>query len=621
MPAGQDGCHWIANAQRVAFGEWRPRFTMADNAPEGRAIHWSGSVAWWLALCGSAAAVVKRTPAPAEIELAALWAMPLAQGILIIAIPLFCRRHFGNVAAACLALGMGCTYSFASLFFAAAPDHHGLVASALLCMVLLAVIARGGWSLEPGFQGTRILAWSGFAAGVAMWISAATALPCLAALLLAAGIGSLLPRNPRWHFHPGAWRIWGVTAGVTCMAFYLLEYFPANMELRLEVIHPLYALSLAAAGEIIHQAGKMRNGIRPSSVSWLWVVFVFVALLAPGIALLATGTDSFRVFDPMLWQLHQENIHEFAPFLLWASSQPPQALAIYLSPLPILGIIAVLLLWKFRSETGVVSEILLALLPAILLTILGFGQVRWMTTSGVMWLAPLTVVAAFLSRPAYPDSGFPRLGGVPLVLGRLTLGAVLLTILWVLPSRVVQDTIATLRGQAGLTAGDSQCLYMREIAYRIRALAGGHPAVIASSPTASTWLSYFGGHQTLGTLYWENLAGLVANAKIYAAMTEMEVLELLRERRVDFIAFFAFEPFESVYPKLIGTKRDGSTPIVTQLSRAQIEPSWARFVPMPRFAEVQTTSVLLFDVRPARRMMSPTAQPPRPPSPSASSSP
>jgi hypothetical protein len=597
MPAGQDGCHWIANAQRVAQGEWRLRTTDADNAPAGRPVHWSGSVAWWLALCGSVSALLRGSPVGAEIELAALWAMPLAHAALIVAIPIFSRRRFGNLAAASLAIGMGCSYSFAGLFFAAAPDHHGLVAAALLCMVLLAAAGRGGWSTASRPFRASVFVWSGVAAGVALWMSAATALPCIAGLLLGAGAGALLLRRAGWQFHARAWRDWGLAAGATSLALYLLEYFPSHLEMRLEVVHPLYALALAGAGWLVCLAGFLRDGHRFSPSMLLALLAGLLATLAPALAVFASGFESFRVADPMLWKLHRDHIHEFAPFLEWARNQSPQALGIYLSPLPLLILIALPLMWQFRACPGSFATMVIAIVPAGLLMLLGLGQVRWMTTSGVLWLAPLAVITAFMTSPANTEEfSLPR--GL-LGTGRLIVVGVVAAMVWFMPSRVLHDSLHTARGDAPLTAGDFNCLYVREVAHRMKALSGGRPAVVASSPTASTWLSYYGGHQTLGTLYWENLPGLEANARLYAAADEQEVLRHLRERNVDFLAFFAFEPFEEIYPKLVGGAE--GTAFVNKLSRAWIEPGWARFVPMPVFAEFGTARVFLFDVRPARR--------------------
>ncbi len=44
---GSDCYDWLSYAQRMAAtGEWRIRHTAIDNAPYGRAMHWSQSIAW-----------------------------------------------------------------------------------------------------------------------------------------------------------------------------------------------------------------------------------------------------------------------------------------------------------------------------------------------------------------------------------------------------------------------------------------------------------------------------------------------------------------------------------------------------------------------------------------------
>lgn len=44
-----DGYHWVMQTQRMlADGAWRVRRVDYDNHPQGREVHWSGSVHEWL---------------------------------------------------------------------------------------------------------------------------------------------------------------------------------------------------------------------------------------------------------------------------------------------------------------------------------------------------------------------------------------------------------------------------------------------------------------------------------------------------------------------------------------------------------------------------------------------
>ena len=45
--------------------------------------------------------------------------------------------------------------------------------------------------------------------------------------------------------------------------------------------------------------------------------------------------------------------------------------------------------------------------------------------------------------------------------------------------------------------------------------------VLLASPDASTGIGYYGRIKTLGTLYWENTAGLKSAAAIYCASTDV----------------------------------------------------------------------------------------------------
>ena len=44
-----DGCHWVMQTQRMlADGDLRVRKADYDNHPDGREVHWSASMHWWL---------------------------------------------------------------------------------------------------------------------------------------------------------------------------------------------------------------------------------------------------------------------------------------------------------------------------------------------------------------------------------------------------------------------------------------------------------------------------------------------------------------------------------------------------------------------------------------------
>ena len=63
-------------------------------------------------------------------------------------------------------------------------------------------------------------------------------------------------------------------------------------------------------------------------------------------------------------------------------------------------------------------------------------------------------------------------------------------------------------------------LVYREIAQAIRDSQPKGPVVLFCSPNASLGIGYYGRFQTLGTLYWENHAGLKAAAELNSAPTE-----------------------------------------------------------------------------------------------------
>jgi hypothetical protein len=387
---GGDGYQWVLHTEEMlAEADPRLRRTATDNAPAGRAVHWSGSMRWWLA--GVAWLYQRVRPElslPLAIEATVPWANTLAVALLILLLtPVFARR-FGGAAAALFALGCIATYPFYHFFAAGDYDHHAIAALSGLAAVAFLVAggggfvrgetgpgggspaARGGRARRPrsGDAGEdRIAGWlpdervarrwfiaSAAAGGIGLWVSASTLAPVLAGVCGGALAGVLLSARSAaepagWRAAPQLWRVWGITGFCVSLGFYVLEYFPAHLGLRLEVNHPLYALAWLGAGDLLRRAGRPAAG---RNRVWLLLDGALIGL-APAVVLLSRGAV-FLPADPFLWALHEDYISEFRGALAHFAGFGPWQLLQFASPLPLLALPVAALLWVSRRGDAAV---------------------------------------------------------------------------------------------------------------------------------------------------------------------------------------------------------------------------------------------------------------------------
>ena len=141
----------------------------------------------------------------------------------------------------------------------------------------------------------------------------------------------------------------------------------------------------------------------------------------------------------------------------------------------------------------------------------------------------------------------------------------------------------------------------RDIALKVRATQPQGEIVLLTSPNASTGIGYYGRFKTLGTLYWENLAGLRSAASIFAARSEEEAATLIREHRVTHIAIISEENFiqqyfQLLYPK--GTAEELKRCFGVRLFFDKVVPQWLEMVPykVPADLGLLNASVMIFKV-------------------------
>ena len=548
---------WIAETQQMlARGEWRVRHVDYDNAPHGREVHAASPYRWWLGLVAWCDHAISGRPLGLSVERAALWADPLLHLLLVLVATLFAARSFGPFPASLLALGLVTLFPLAGSFLPGAPDDHGLAwACGFWCVLFLVAGAAGSpfLSTNPAGQqrrARRCYVLAGFAGGVSLWINAAQQTAVLAGLalggILAAWIASRARAGkpgPAGADETSPWRIWALSGAITSLAAYLVEYYPAHMETRLEANHPLYALAWIGLGELLTQTERWfaQRKFACTRGQAAWLVVGIAALAALPITLWLAKT---QFFDPLATRLSGLPDGAVAGnFAKWIVRDGlTGAVAATCLPLLLVGTG----LWQLvRRRTGAAARAALAIAagPVLLTLALACSQLRWWNLFDGMLLALLmaTLAGSRPSRgsaslrlapaghsPALLPEKSPTIGrGAPSRGTWAGLAAVVflpgLLPLWPLPAE---------EKQIAFTPLEAQGLIERALAHWIADRAEPGRAVILGPPDKTTSWAFHGGSRGIGSANWENQAGLAATVAIITAGNVNQAQTLLNQRGI-----------------------------------------------------------------------------------------
>ena len=612
-PYAMDARWWVMHAkQMLREGSWRVRYTATDNAPDGREVHWSSLLSWLL--CGMAGVwagifgqPMDQCVAPAAIFVGPFLLLPIGLLLFILS-----RQAFGGLSALFFLTALLVSYPFIRCFLAGDTDHHGLVAG-LVTASLLSLIAGFGPGTEPGSSRVRAkrksdgdatsCRWavtSGLLGGAALWISAASALPVLAATMGGALLAMLVSRHNRQTFvSPRYWLAWGFSGCLACWAFYALEYFPDRMGWRLEVNHPLYGLSWLGGTAILAVASRWlhHRGVPGSAPRYIFALLAGSALaILPLLLIWLGGSKFFLVSDPFLLALHKQYITEFRS--LADVIDATQGSWDWFRSYPwILACGATALYLQMRNMISPAGLVKLATLlpPVMLMQALTFWQVRWGSVAWALWALWSLVLVADLTRATDPRSG----RCLWLLTGFLWLSLFLSLGHWTLVRAHEEVTCLDHPLKAEVTSA----LIHRDIAFRIATSSPDRPPVVLAGPTASTEISYHAGCRTLGTLYWENSEGLKKAARIFTAPNPTQARTLMTEAGVTHLVLPGWSDFSEAYANLLaqsGETKSPGTPFFRDLLEKDEMPDWLRPLayPIPTEAGLDVRSVRIFAFTP-----------------------
>jgi hypothetical protein len=584
-----DGYVWNRHAEKLGEnGRWRLRWTDFDNMPNGREVHWNSAFAWYLRGLGEAYRANTGDSLRNSIYRMSIWANPI---LLVIALGVFSTlsaRRFGPLCGTVLAVGMVAVPTFYEGFLPAYPDHHGIISFALLGLVFGIAWAGAGWvrragdpdfaapdTLEKARHGMIFSAVCG-AAGV--WFSALST----SILLGAIGVGALVmaffmrrqPRGAGCEFHPELWKLWAKWGSGTALVFYLLEYFPNHLSMRMEVNHPLYALAWLGGGWLIGilSGWILAEKSAPNPFPWRKLIAPLLACSVLPAVIIFGGPEVYIPKDPFMAGLWK-NISELLSLakrvkftgLTWQA-------AIGWYPAFVVG--AGVLLALRAVGQGTKAVLVSLAVPIILVTGLQFYQTRWGLLLGPIYIALAAIVIPQAWR-ILPPRRWPRLAGAVLLLG--------VAWLFIQPSasgRIAYNWNQYRTGQTMITQGQALALLHRQMARAIRDSAGGKPVVLLSSPNSSCILSAMGGFRTVGTLYWENVDGLKAAAKALNAQGDEEAVKLLHDLGITHVSLMSWENFIEPYFNILHPAPvEGKTVMNSFAKRAlfdRVIPVWTR---------------------------------------------
>jgi hypothetical protein len=583
---------WLDQTRQMfARGEWRVRHIDYENAKAGREVYASSPYRWWLWLLAWFLHAVTGAPIGPSLERAALFADPLLLVVFGAATTVFVARRFGMLAAALTSAALATLFPLAAEFIPGVPDDHGLAQACAVWSVL--PLLAGAASMDGAHGGRSTRRWflaGGVAGGVGLWVGVLREVPVLLGIglgaLLAARVARVAARaGPSAERRPLPWRIWALAGAGTCLASYLLEFFPShlgNWELR--AVHPMFGLAWLGGGELMAWATAWIEGEKPRADfrSAAALALAAAALASLPVAMVIGRSLVFLSGDLSSMRLSLLPGAATAPSL-WAwllqDGFTPSFLA---TVLPLLIVVPSALLLFLPRTTGRALRVPIALAfgPVLVATALALRQISWWSGVDTALIALLVAAAAALRAAPKPwlvailSAAF----AAPVCYGAWQL--------WPTADAHIRD---------GLSKTEVIGLVERDLSYWLAKHVGPSGAVVLAAPNVTATLHYYGGIRGLATFGWENLDGFQTAVRTVSATTPEEAQELIGLHGVTHIIIPSWDPFMDVYAN-IGQGQVGGT-FLERLHQWNLPP-WLRPVPylLPTISGFEGQSVVVLEV-------------------------
>jgi hypothetical protein len=564
---------WLDQTRQMfARRELRVRHIDYENAPSGREVFAASPYRWWLGFVALTYHGITRAASGPSLEWAALYADPLLLLVFGAITVAFVAWRFGALAAALASAAVATLFPFAAEFVPGIPDDLGLtLAFAVWSILPLVVGASRLDSLDSGRSTGRWFLTGGVIGGLGLWINVSRQFPVLAGIavgaLLAAWISRIAAKsNPTIKARPLPWRAWGIAGATTCLAAYLVEYFPSYLgNWELHAVHPIFGLAWLGAGELLARLAAWIGGQKPkwdarNVVGWVLGV---AALASLPVAMRIVHDLGFLSIELPSMRLSLPAEAPAAPSLWAWLLQNGFTAAAWATALPLLILVPAGLLLMVRSIVPSLRvPIALALGPV--LVALGFSYRQISGWNGVDAALLVLLVAC---------ASATRLWARP----RLISGcAAAFAALILIPGAIEVWPSSDSRVGEGLNETDVVGLVERDMAYWLSSHAGPAGGIILAPPNVNATLYYYGGLKGLASFSWEDRDGFQAAVRILSATTPEEAQELIGVHGVTQIIIPSWDPFMDVYAQ-IGSGQVSGT-FLDRLHQWNL-PRWIKPVP------------------------------------------
>ena len=583
-----DAYYWITYArQMVETGQWRVRYTYADNVPYGREVHWSQSVSWMLVAFGYARHLLTGEPMQEAIEGASIWVNPFLFVLFAIGFSWLISRRMGVAAGAFFMLTFVTLPDIHWEFHAFHLGHHGLHVAFSLGTVLCLVLGGLGWvtgreadAPDDGFdrklkffrplqlldrvKAGRFFAAAGIFTGLGLWIGATVqffSIGSLAAgvVLLAFFMPSRLTSREA-EYVPELWRTWGTWASVVGLAFYLVEYFPSHTAMRLEVNNPVYIIDVFCLGELMAQLTRWRLGRSRAGFFGGLKIVVLAAGAALVPLLVAFGPAQWHnLRDVSMARLHETIVEFYAYQKSNAQFNSGDQFSSWffnhygILPFFLAGALALLVSRRTKLQAWTASWISLWL--CVFSLFLTLWQIRWAGLHAVLsvWLMIMVGHIAWGNVLSLPAARRPA--GFVILLSALVLGQGVCF--------AVKDflRLTELRNGRVIVAQYVDAAMKKYLALGLRAESQGKPMRVICDPEIAPFLYYFGGIPTVTSYYWENAQGLHDATAFFSDTGDAVARRIAKERRLTHVIVPANGRLQNIFSLIeTGTMNANAAP-------------------------------------------------------------
>lgn len=528
-----DSYYWLLMAEQMREeGLLRVRWTESDNAPFGRPVYWSQSIAWLINLVSFMPGISGQEDALAA---ASFWVNPLIETLTIFLLvcllaPLGTPMVLLTIA---LFLALGdVAWAFSSL----RPDHQSLQAA--FTVITTAALLRTGFGFGPpslggntedahshNKAGPRLFVLAGASVGMSLWVSAAATMPYV--IILTASVAAALLFHVPHHAHAAArgWTAFGLSAGVVSLFFWLVEFFPALGATRLEVNNPGFSLWVAGVGVALAMAFRLRGGTQNNHA------LLLACLLGAGVV--CALMPAVILFGPAAWyqprNLYMDRFHNFIlEFYTYHNFTKGRVVETLLKSLQsVLPLAACALLPVFFAKQSRTRAALLALLLLTTgLFLLSMRQIRWFAIFAPMLAMTAAAAASWLC-------------GI-LWRGKIGSRAVAVALFALVIAQGVVLAYGQLKTLSDVASGRSvlkeviPAVLNKRVASSL-ATARARPSAVLADPSIAPAIAYFARIPVVVSFYWENLDGVRDATLFFADRDGTEALRIARKRKFSHI--------------------------------------------------------------------------------------